>query len=546
MKRITLSLLLCLVLVPARSQEQDRIYVATDRPAYLAGDMVFCSLFCTDENGHRNGFSAVSYVELISADGTVAEAKIALFDGRGSGSFRIPASAPSGNYTLMAYTSRSQAVPDGSRVLSVYNTYSTARVHDGVQLVPADAYRPFTEPDAQEGISLSLPARVRQERDVTLVVSGLTQKADLWVSVYHEDGLEQLPASAGLSAFLHGKPAGKGGRPGEYEGEIIYATVENLVSGASGTDNQATAILSSAGSPTHVYVGRSDRDGHISFYTGNIFGDRELVCQVSSVLGKQGYINLASPFTHPEVPAADPLVLSPAQQGALVSRKAALQSERLVLDTLVVSLPKREDLLLDGISPVHYHLDDYNRFPTVREMCIEFINQLQFSRVEGEWRLRMIVTDGTESRHYLQDHILVMMDGVVLPDHAVLADFDAMLLDDVYIYQQAVALGGVIYNGVVNFVSKKNYVTALPFPDNVRVVDFKGVSYPVACPGGVGGTGKDLRQLLYWNPALEVDENAALRIPIHTPAYPGRFRAHVEGWLEDGTPVKASYCFDVE
>ena len=544
MKRFTLSILLCLLLVPARSQ--DRLYVATDRQAYLAGDPVYCSLFCTDENGRRNGFSAVSYLELIAADGTVAEAKVALFNGRGAGFFRIPASTPTGNYRLVAYTARSQAVPEGSRVLSIYNTYSRARVTDGVRFVPADAYRPFTAPDVQEGVSLSIPARVQQDRDVTLVIDGLTQKADLWVSVFHEDGLEQLPAAEGLAGFLHGQPAGKGDRPGEYEGEIIYATVEGLVSGDNHSEDQATAILSTAGSPSHVYVGRSDEDGRISFYTGNIFGDRELVCQVSSVLGKQGYIDLASPFTHPEVPAADPLVLSPAQQGALVSRKAALRTESTQLDTLVRFLPKREDLLLDGITPVHYHLDDYNRFPSVREMCIEFISMLQFSRVNGEWLLRMAVTDGVESRHYLQDHILVMMDGVVLPDHAVLADFDAMLLDDVYIYQQAVALGGVIYNGVVNFVSKKNYVTALPFPDNVRVVDFKGVSYPVACPGGVGGTGKDLRQLLYWNPALEVDENAALRIPIHTPAYPGRFRAHVEGWLEDGTPVKASYCFDVE
>ena len=72
MKRFTLSILLCLLLVPARSQ--DRLYVATDRQAYLAGDPVYCSLFCTDENGLRNGFSAVSYLELIASDGTVAEA----------------------------------------------------------------------------------------------------------------------------------------------------------------------------------------------------------------------------------------------------------------------------------------------------------------------------------------------------------------------------------------------------------------------------------------------------------------------------------------
>jgi len=65
------------------------------------------------------------------------------------------------------------------------------------------------------------------------------------------------------------------------------------------------------------------------------------------------------------------------------------------------------------------------------------------------------------------------------------------------LYQQSVVLGGVPYNGVVNFISKNNYVTALSFPPSVRVVDFKGVSYPLAYPGGVPAEGADWRQLLY-------------------------------------------------
>ena len=59
---------------------------------------------------------------------------MALFNGRGAGFFRIPASTPTGNYRLVAYTARSQAVLEGSRMLSIYNTYSRARVKDGVKI----------------------------------------------------------------------------------------------------------------------------------------------------------------------------------------------------------------------------------------------------------------------------------------------------------------------------------------------------------------------------------------------------------------------------
>jgi hypothetical protein len=124
-------------------------------------------------------------------------------------------------------------------------------------------------------------------------------------------------------------------------------------------------------------------------------------------------------------------------------------------------------------------------------------------------------------------------------------DFDAMLLEDVDLYRQAVVIGGLSYNGVVNFITKKNYVTSLLFPENVRVIDFKGVSYPVAYPGGVVKPEKDLRQLLYWHPALELEAGAPLYIPLILPAYQGHFRAVAEGWLEDGTPVRAEFAFEI-
>jgi hypothetical protein len=409
-------------------------------------------------------------------------------------------------------------------------------VKDGVSLVSQDQYRPTFAPDLSEGIRLSLPANLRPGRTTSLMVNGTLQAARITVSVFHEDGLEETDGIT-LASFLTGKPATPGNRPGEYEGEILTATVEG-----EGT----TAILSTAGDPSLVYLGRSDELGRIRFYTGNIYGDRELVCEVLSHDGKAGHISLGTPFVHPEACPVPRLVLSPAQRDAIIGRKAALLSEKAVLDTLVEFLPKREDLLLEGITPLRYHLDDYNRFPTVQEVCVEILRELQFSHNGDKTVLKMVVTDGNRERNYLRDNILVMMDGVVISDHRMLEEFDAMLLEDVYLYREAVVLGGVSFNGVANFVTKKNYVTSLLFPDNVRVVDFKGVSYPVAYPGTVTNGEKDLRQLLYWHPDLEVDAGASLYIPLTLPAYTGRFRAMTEGWLEDGTPVRAEFCFEVQ
>ena len=62
-----LSLLLSLI-VALPLGARDRIYVSTDRSAYLSGDLVYCSLFCTNENGQSEDFSATAYLELTTRD----------------------------------------------------------------------------------------------------------------------------------------------------------------------------------------------------------------------------------------------------------------------------------------------------------------------------------------------------------------------------------------------------------------------------------------------------------------------------------------------
>lgn len=541
-KTVVLSLILLQALT---AWAGDRIFVVTDRNTYVAGDQVFCSVFAVDENGRNSGFSAVSYLELISTDGTLTEAKIGLFNGRGAGSFRIPANAPTGNYRLVGYTARSGAVPGAARVLSVFNTTSTARVKDGTEIVPAGRWAPAAKgADVSEGLRLSVPARIRQGRDATLLLEGTGQEADLVVSVFHEDDLSGTPSFA-LSGALQGGEAIPGGRTGEYEGEIIYASVEGLDADVADSEN-VTAFLSTTGSSSNVFVGQPSGDGLLKFYTGNIYGDREIVCEVVSMYGKPCHISLRSPFTHPDPGAIPVLGISPAQREALVLRKAALRAENAhPLDTLMEFLPKREDQLLEGVPFTRYHLDDYVRFPSVREICVELLPQLSYLRSGGKWTMRLNMSDATDSRRFRQENVLVLMDGVVLTDHGILEDFDAMLLEDIDIYSLPVAIGELAYNGVVNFVTKKNYVTALQFPDNTRVVDFKGVSWPVAYPGAAPA-GEDLRQLLFWHPSLRLPAGTDVRIPLRTPAYAGRFRIVVEGRNADGSPVRASASFEVE
>ena len=109
----------------------ERTYIATDKDCYVAGDRIWCSAFCVDAStGRLSDFSSIAYIELHSDDGMVGTGKIALRNGRGAGSFTIPANCPTGNYRLLAYTAQNVNEDGfdytaGSRLVSVFNTFTT-------------------------------------------------------------------------------------------------------------------------------------------------------------------------------------------------------------------------------------------------------------------------------------------------------------------------------------------------------------------------------------------------------------------------------------
>ena len=555
MKNIS-TLLLSLAGTLALAAPVERIYVSTDREVYLSGDAVWCSLSCLDGNGCFSDESAVSYVELVSQDGTACTAKIGLLGGRGAGSFRIPATAPTGTYRLIAYTAVNAAEEGspwlaGSRLLTIFNSTSRARVADGVEIVPEERYeelRPATLP-AEGALEISTRIRVPKGTPAVLNLHNGGETASISLSVFHEDDLLPADRENTPARFLGTLPASASlKRPVsvERDGEVVTARLRGTV--RKGEDDVSFATLSVAGSPSDLYFGRSEEDDRIRFFTSNIYGDREIVCEVTQLDRQEGYIDFESPFLYPELSPLPKLRLSPSQRPDLTARKASLRAEKaLRIDTLTRFMAHREDLLLASVTPKRYHLDDYTRFPSFREILVEIIPELRLRNEKGNPTLLLTYSDALGQNFDLTANIIVMMDGVVLSDLSPLLDFDAMLIEDIDIYDEAILCGKTPFLGLVNIVTKKNYVTALHFPANVRVLDFQGVAYPVAYNGAVPkGEGQDLRQLLYWHPLLQVDAASDYRIEFTAPGYAGRFKVVAEGFTEDGKPVYQTFTFDVE
>ena len=176
---------------------------------------------------------------------------------------------------------------------------------------------------------------------------------------------------------------------------------------------------------------------------------------------------------------------------------------------------------------------------TIQDIIVEIVPELMIRRVRGgEKELRMVLRDARSNSVVHSRNVLALLDGVPVTDITHLLDFDAMLLSDLQLYPYTYSLGGAVFEGIVDFITTTGDISSLAFDPNVRIVDFDGVSYPVAytCKD-FEPEGDDIRQLLYWHPLVVASEGETVSIPFRLPAYEGRFRAVVEGFSASGKPL---------
>ncbi len=90
----------------ANNHYQEKIFAHTDKENYFTGEIIWFKLYVTDAILNQPGaLSTVAYVELLNeTNKPVMQAKIALQNSNGMGSFFLPYSIPTGNYILRCYT----------------------------------------------------------------------------------------------------------------------------------------------------------------------------------------------------------------------------------------------------------------------------------------------------------------------------------------------------------------------------------------------------------------------------------------------------------
>ena len=599
--RLLLFFLLLPLCAGAQTTVVEKTYISTDREIYVSGDKIWCSAFCVDAaNGLRpSSLSAIAYVEIVSEDGTLESGKIALSEGRGAGTIEIPATSPTGNYRIVAYTAYTKNAPGFnpqehiSKTISIFNTSTKERVKNGVKILSDSEYDALRTP---AGTPASTPASTPAGTHTTGTHSSSTYNAgaqpaagalsivchrsaegylevvltnnsaapaDLSLSLSNRDGIIP-PDNTSIGAFMGAAASAAQAAAGaesaaarasagaasaaaatapaaelpEYEGEIIRGRIAGATTDEIEGLKGRSAFISVPTEKSDLYSSVVDKDGMIKFVTNNIYGTKEMVCEIEDNDLARCHIELISPFVSPKLKGIPALQMAPSIKEDLQRRGLSVQLCRsFSADTLASLMPIRENPLIPSYDAIEYKLDDYKRFPVMRELFIEFINEIKVRRVDGKEQLK--VKTHLEERVSLFDknNSLIMVDGIPVFDHSQVIEYDPLLVESVVVYPYKYYTGWRSFCGMANFVTYKKNLPGIKFNDGVRVVQFKGCSYPMAftCQE-IGDDFPDYRELLYWHPQIKLPAGESSAIKVKIPANVKEICICAEGMMENGTP----------
>ena len=532
----------------------ERVYLQTDKPLYLAGELVYLKTFTVTPDKKPLSFSKIVYVELLDDANPKVQVKIELNNGIGEGRMELPLNLPTGLYRLTAYTRFMRNEGESvffEKNIGVINTFLPNQIKKDT----SDVSSQTIEIQDISSISLQTDKRsyVNREKGI-LKMEGLPDNIHTLsvsiagkspVAVADANGIrqweKQIPAISGKFSDKYIP---------EYEGHIINGKIIPVQTSKNSEGEILIPLLSIPGENLYLFEGQKNDLNNISFYTSNISDVKEMSTIAYNLSENIFRIDLLSPFveqhTKRQLPA---LRVDSAHFDGLLERTVALQA--LYAYTKDPMRQHRLDDFRFTMQPSKtYILDEWTRFVVMNELIIECISELRFRRNNRQKRELMMIKREGEIAVVVRP--LVVLDGIPIIDHEIIYRYDPLLVERINIYAEEFIYSGRKFDGVVEFLTyDRNYPT-LSTAQSTQIVNYAGTQAPrkLYTPDYSSETNRksrlpDYRHTLLWEPSLQTKGKSSLEVPFYTSDFSGEFLVTVEGLTKDGKIISGTASFGV-
>ena len=542
---------------------QEKIFVHYNSSLLFPGEYLYYKLYNLEKDTEEfSGVSKVAYVELISEDGnSIFKHKLLLKNGQAQGDFFIPTTVPSGNYKLLSY----------SNWMRNHDTYFAGDVAivnpyrgDSSAILSTSEEIPSISPDPDSGKnsvkSENSPVKIILENDIfgrreKVAVDLEGVPGDYSLSVRKTDSIS-IPKKFTSENFDLSFPATRQKIDSvflpEARGNLISGRIVAKTPEAARNLSGKKLAFSLPGEDYMLKIATTNKQGKFYLNLDETYDTPEALMQILGDETENYEIKLdpLPQISNPDLKFAD-FKITPAMKDYILDRSVQVQIEnayyRVKPDTLKVITEKEPFYTQE---PTVYNLDDYTRFPTIKETMVEIVMFAHLARSKDGSQFVINQTDGA-TNFYLP--ALLIVDGAMVQDHDLLINYPAKYVKSIKILRDNFFLGSHIFAGIVDVETIEGNFSETLNQDYIKRVAMKlpeagknyfKQSYATSSDNPLSRI-PDLRTQLLWVPSVEIDSSEE-NMDFFTSDVPGTFEIHLEGFTNSGKPVSVKRTFTVQ
>jgi hypothetical protein len=536
----------------------EKIRLFTDRSMYCVNETIFfaADYSCkSDEDSIL--WSKVLYVELIKWNGIkLANLKLKLELSSASGSLHIPGDLLSGNYYLRAYTKWMQNFSFTNyayRLIKIVNPYNASTDAGPAEIDASRESFLFRKPSKEsiQGIQCSMNKSAYQPREKAEVEFYINGDNSI---VSHDYCVSIAKVGSIDTSFIDLNPemetSGIKWGDIEYLPEIWGITISGKV-----IDKTANApkknLLVNLSQPAHgefFSVYQTSAEGRFIFSLPDFYGKYDFFIQseasdtgVTEFLIDNGFCN--RPVVLPHVAFS----LNEGEKHLVRDMMVNMQlNEKFSLrpDTaLKLQINQHQPIPFYGSRP-HYYTKKYIELPNVEEFFIEIVPEAEVIYNNGIGKLNIEGITGFSSYPPL-----VFLDNIQVKNDDRLLKLPLNKIERVEAIEGGYIVGNMKYSGLVSIYSKNKDYAGLELNKNSMFFAFdllSDVNPGFTFENSYDSRIPDRRNLLYWNPDIQLSVGQKTTISFYTSDNKGDYVIYIFGKNNgDEREVFGKYFFSV-
>jgi len=554
---ILLFFLLITGAISAGTRLQEFVYLHTDRNTYIAGETVYYKLYVLDQSKVLSNNSKAGYILLRNSESaSIVKLRVKLENGLANGQFMIPDTLISGNYQLSAFTSLMKNTDSGlisHSDITIINRFDKSFDFKPLKTFLSDSIKTLNNVVIPE-IKLQ-KNRFNPREKVILNLENITFNGNVSVSIAEVSPLNGNYYSIS-QLFSNEHYAGSEAKntvyyPAETKGKILQAKISDINTGNAVSN--AVVVLSCIDTTANLQYAVSNNAGIVQFLLSDYYNEKELFLTLMKTDERKNQkITIIDEFKINNTRISDVRPESPQKYKDYI-----LKSQNIVY---INKSYQNDKTLINNtnnniiISPVFYHCEptriypaDYEPLNNFFEIAVELLPQVRLQKNNNEFIALMY---NNTLQIYEPGEPAIFLDGVFVDDINKIMDLNSEQIKKIELLTESRIFGDLIFGGVISITSNsKAMIHSKPASYSVRLWNDKeyiSENHATLEQDIISKTYLPyFKQLLYWNPALELKKMQQQEIVFYTSDNAADYIIRIEGITDNGKPISATGKFQV-